>query len=332
MRFLPAALALALLLPAAAFAQSLGDSSLGEIPPSFSVSATPQYPAPRGKAVLSFLSSSLDLANATLAVSANGKSVYQGSVQPVAVALGSAGSVTNVVATLTSNGASYRQTLRLQPQDVVLVAEPLSSVPPLYPGKSLVPLEGSVRVVAMANLKSADGKVLDPSTLSYTWTVDGVQTARSSGIGKMAIVVASPIQYRSSEVSVAVMSREGALVGGDSLSLISLEPSVRIYESDSLLGIRFDHALSGGYAITDAESTLYAAPFSFSTARGAPLLKWFLDGTEAQTGNAITLRPTGSGQGNASLSFVASAGEFMRATANLSLSFGAKPGTNLFGL
>jgi hypothetical protein len=323
------ALAFALLLPEATFAQSLG--GLGNTS-SFTITATPQYPAPGGIATLTFLSATLDLTNATLSVSVGGKNMYRGTVQPVAVTLGSGGGVTTVVATVSVGGTNYTQTLAIQPQDVVLVAEPISSAPPLYLGKPLVPLEGDVRVVAMANLKNSRGQALDPSTLSYTWTVDDTQIANSSGIGKSAVIVASPLQYSARTVSVAVTSQDGTLVGGDSISLTALDPSVRMYENDPLLGIRFDHALSGLFAIPGAESTLYAAPFSLETSSGAPALQWFLNGSAAQAGNSITLRPTGTGQGNASLSLSASVGSFTTATADLTLSFGTTPSTNIFGL
>ena len=138
-------------------------------------------------------------------------------------------------------------------------------LPPLYPGKSLVPLEGSTRIVAVANLRDENGNPIDPSALSYAWTVDDTAIADSSGIGKDAIMVDSPLEYRSSEVSVAVQSQDGTLVGGDSLSLTPSEPTVRVYDNDPLLGILFDHALSGNYSINTAEDTLYAAPFSMPT-------------------------------------------------------------------
>ena len=326
MRFSPLFI-LILLLPFSASAQIFPD--LGNAA-SFTLTSLPQYPAPYSKVSLSFLSSSLDLTNTTLTVTANGKNIYQGSVQPVAVTLGKTGSVTQVTATLSSGGAHYSQSLTIQPQDVALIAEPISSSPILYPGKSLVPLEGNVRVVAVANLKNAAGKSSDPSTFSYAWVVDGVQIMNSSGIGKSVIMVASPLQYRGRDVSVAVTTPDGSLVGGASLSLSALEPSIRIYENDPLLGIRFDHALSNQYAIA-AESTLYAAPFSLPTTNGTPLVQWFLNGNAAQTGNSITLRPTGSGQGTAMLSLTASSGDYIKATANLSLLFGAKS-TNFFGL
>lgn len=323
------AFSLVLAVPLAASAQAIGN--MANIGPSFTFEVSPQYPAPHSTAVLSFTSSSLDLSNATLTVSVGGKNIYTGTVQPVSVVLGKTGSVTNVRATLSAGGSNYTQSLSIQPEDVTLIAEPVSSVPPLYRGKSEVPLEGDVRVVAIANLKNASGTTLNSSTLSYAWTVDGTQVSNSSGIGKTTLMVAAPLQYRERSVTVTVQSQDGSLVGGASLSLSPQDPIVRIYENDPLLGIRFDRALQGEHTIA-AESTLYAAPFSFPTTIGAPQFQWFLNGEAAQTGNSITLRPTGSGQGNAALSLTASAGGSSLATANLSLSFGTATGFNPFGL
>lgn len=318
------------LLPVIVSAQSL-DSSMGSTDP-FTVSINPQYPAPGGQASLSFLSSTLDLTNATLAVSMGGKQIYQGSVQPISIPLGKTGAPVSVAVKITSAGTPYNQSVVIQPEDVSLIAEPLSSAPVLYPGKPLVPLGGNTRVVAVANFKDAAGRTLDPATLSYSWTVDSTQIANSSGVGKQVIVVASPLQYRARSVSVTVQSPAGSLVGGATLSLEPVNASVRIYENDPLLGVRFDRALSGTYAIQGTEASLYAAPFSIPLFGGAPILQWFLNGTAAQTGSLITLHPTGTGQGSASLSLAASAGSSVAATAGLSLSFGAQPSTNFFGL
>lgn len=332
MRFgLLATLTLSFILPITVSAQSFG--GLGEISSdAFTLSVSPQYPAPNSQATISVVSGSVDVANTTMAVSVSGKEVYKGTVRQLPIMLGKTGSVSNVKVTISSGGTSHIQTVTVQPQDVVLIAEPISSAPPLYLGKSLVPIDGDVRVVAMASLKDASGKALNPMTYSYIWTVDGVRIAKSSGVGKSAIIVASPLQYRSRSVSVAIASSDVSLVGGASMSLSVERPYVRIYENDPLLGIRFARALSGSYSINGTEATLYASPFSLSTTRGAPLLQWFLNGSAAQTGNSITLRPTGSGQGGASLSLVASADNSTTATTNLSLVFGAKSDTNLFGL
>jgi hypothetical protein len=266
-----------------------------------------------------------------MSVSVEGKSLHQGNVQPVSIPLGKAGNVTNVTIVVSSAGANYTHTLSIQPQDVALIAEPLSSAPPLYPGKPSVPLSGDVRVVAAASLTTSAGRALDPMTLSYAWMIDGVRIADSSGIGKSALIVASPLQYRSREVSVAVTSQDGQVVGGATLSLNPIEPTLRLYANDPLLGILFDRALTGSYAISGAEATLYAAPFSLPTTAGTPLIRWFLNGAAAQTGPSITLRPSGSGEGNASLSITTGNGDSL-VTENLYLSFGAAPTSNFFGL
>ena len=320
-----------LVLPLATSAQSFGGlgNTSGD---AFTLSVSPQYPSPYGQASVSLVSDSLDLAGATVTVTVAGKETYKGTVRAFSVPLGKAGSVTNVKVSVSSGGALYSQTLSLQPQDVVLVAEPLSSAPPLYLGKPSVPLEGEVRVVAMASLRDAGGKTSSPMTYSYAWTVDGVRLANSSGIGKSALIVASPLQYRTREVSVVVKNASGTLVGGTSLSFSAVEPSVRLYENDPLLGIRYDRTLFGSYAIARAEATLYAAPFSLPTTGGTALVQWFLNGSPAQVGNSITLRPTGSGRGEALLSLTASGGGSATALASISLIFGATSGTNFFGL
>lgn len=323
-------LATALLLPLAARAQSPSDFIQPTTP--FAAAISPQYPAPYSDATLSVASSVLDLSAATLSVSIAGSQIYKGSVQPLAIPLGRAGSITEVTVTLSAEDASYEDTLSLQPEDVALVAEPIASAPPLYQGKPSVPLDGNVRIVAIANLRDEGGRMLDPNTLSYAWMVDGTKMANASGIGKSALIVASPLQYRAREVSVAVASPDGSLVGGASLSLSAVDPTIRIYESDPLLGIRFDRALSDSFSIGNAETTLYAAPFSLPTTSGAPLIEWFLNGNSAQTGSTITLHPTGSGQGAASLSAVASRGAYAKAATNLSLIFGTAPSFNFFGL
>jgi len=325
------------LLPSVVSAQTTSSSIQAMIAaskgPAFSISVDPQYPQPFGQATISLQSTTLDLSNAVLDVSVAGESVYQGGVDPVTIQVGGTGTITNVKVKVTSNGKDYVQNVYIQPEDVALVAEPVASAPVLYSGKPLVPMEGSVRVVAVANFQDVKGKTVDPSTLSYLWTVDGTQIADSSGIGREAVLVASPLEYRSRTVSVAITSQDGSLVGGADLSLSPESPSVYIYENDPLLGILFDHVLSDQYAITGAENTLYAAPFSFPITDGPPSIRWFLNGDQAQTGSSITLKPTGTGAGSASLSLTATAGDSASATTDLSILFNAvKKGLGLFGL
>lgn len=318
-----------LLSPVPTSAQSFADLTNAN---PLTVSVSPQYPAPYSTVLLTPASGVFDLAAATMTVSAGGKELYRGAAQPTSVTLGAAGTLTTIKVVLSANGTSHSQIVSVRPQDVSLVAEPLSSGVPLYPGKPLVPLSGQVRFVAIANMKSVSGKTLDPAILAYTWSIDGVQLVGTSGIGKNATIVDSPLQYRARDVSVTVTSPDGSVAGGAALSFGAHEPVVRLYENDPLLGIRFEKALSGSFAIAN-EASLYAAPYSFPTTNGSPTVNWFLNGSSAQMGNLIILRPTGSGQGSASLSAVAAAGDSARATTDLSVSFGrTSSGFGLFGL
>lgn len=298
----------------------------------FSLSTSPQYPLPYSQITVSPASNSLDLTNATLTATVNGKETYKGSVRTFSVLLSGPGTVTNIHATIFSGGTSYSRTISIQPQDVTLIAEPISSVPPLYPGEPSVPIQGNVRLVAVADLRDANGTISNPTTDAYAWTVNDIHMPDASGIGKSSIIVPSPLQYREGNVSVVVTDSSSSLVGGASISLSAHEPLIRVYENDPLLGIRYGHALSGSYTISGSESTLYAAPFSLPITNGAPLVQWFLNGSSVQTGNSITLRPAGSGQGSASLSLTASTGNLTMATANLSLLFGLPVSSNPFGL
>lgn len=301
----------------------------------FTISADPRPPPAYGVVTLTPVSGDIDITGATMTVTVGGVQSYSGNAKPITITLGAAGQTAAVSVSMKTSRGTYRQTLSLTPQDVTLVAEPLSSAPPLYPGKPLVPLGGSVRVVAVADLRTGAGVQLDPNSLSYAWVIDGTDEVGASGIGKRVLIVNSPLQYRAGTVEVTVTSPDGLRSGVASLDLAAADPTVRIYERDPLMGIRFDKALGDTYALTGSEASLYAAPFSFPTALRAPLLSWYVSGTLAQTGNLITLRPTGQGRGTASVSVTGdSTGSIdaPAASASLTASYGTSGSSSLFGL
>jgi hypothetical protein len=318
-----------------ALAQTASDLVGQGAPPPITLSLSTTYPQPDSSDTLVVQSTLLTLANATLAVSVNGTQIYNGNVQPIAVAIGGAGVPTNISVVVTSQGQSYPASLSVTPGDVSLVEEPLSSAPPLYAGKPEVALGGEVRLVAVAGFRTASGAAINPANLSYTWMQGGDTLGSSSGIGKSAIIVAAPLQYRAGDYSVTVTTQDGTQAGSASVSIAAENPSVRIYADDPLLGIEFNKALGGTYTINGPEASFYAAPFSFSTVSGAPALQWFLGGaSSAQSGNLITLRPTSNTAGQSTLSVSASESQqYESATAGLTLSYGAAAsGGGIFGL
>lgn len=313
-----------LFLPLAVLAQSA---------PAFTLSISPSYPAPYSSATVSVTSASFDFSSATLAATVNGVSVYSGNVAPFPVNIGAPGKTITVKATITQGPLTYTQSLSFTPQGVSLVTEPEATVPPLYSGRPLIPLSGTVHMVAVAEFKTSAGTPVDPKTLSYTWSADNTTLQNQSGIGKMSAEIPVPLQYRSRTVSVVVKTTSGSSIGAANAALSGSDPSVRIYQNDPLLGIRFDHALLSSYTLTGSEVSLFGAPYSFSTAGGAPALSWILNGSVAQTGSSLTLRPTGTGQGNATLSLsVSKQSTLENALTTLAIIFGTKSSGGLFGL
>jgi hypothetical protein len=332
---LVAAIAL-LMLPLAARAQALGDLGAlgGGSVPELTLSFSPQAPQPYGTLTVTPESTLLDLHNATITLSQDGAQIYQGNAAPVSVTLPGPGRKTLISAVATIAGDRYTASLTLFPGAVALVEEPLSSAPALYPGKPLLPDGGSVRLVAVPDFETAPGVKIAPAALSYTWSADGATLDSASGIGKQAIVLAAPLPYRASSVSVAVKSQDGLVQGAAELSLSSAEPTLRLYEDDPLMGILFERALGGAAALSGSEGSIAAVPYSFAISQGPPALQWFLDGAPVEAGSVITLRPTGQGSGTAALSATASAaGANTTAAASLSISFASAAGSaGLFGL
>ena len=308
-------------------------AQLGTPSEPFTVSVDPLAPAAGGTVTFTPISGDIDIAGATMTVSVNGTQIVSGTAEPFSLRVGGAGQTQTVTITMKTAGCSFKQVASITPQDVVLIVEPLASAPPLYPGRPLIPVGGSVRLVAVADLRGANGVQLDPANLAYTWSVDG--SGAGSGVGKRTIIVNSPLQYRANSVTVTVTSPDGTLVGSDSVDLSPGEPVLRIYERDPLMGVRFEKALSGTFTLPGSEATLYATPFSYPTALSAPSLAWYVAGALAQRGSSITLRPTGNSRGTASLSVTgAQSGSIDAPTASvgLTISFGSAKSSNIFGL
>lgn len=290
----------------------------------------PQYPSPYQIVTITPESSQIDLSASTLTFKVNGKIVQQGSgAQAASVAVGGPGSVTTVTVIAVNNGNTYTQSLTLRPADVALVVEPNSTTHPFYEGGSLIGGEGNVRIIAMPDLRTSSGVQISPANLVYTWK-NGDQILQSnSGIGKSVLTASAPVRYRDTVVTVTVSSQDSSVVGQAAVRIAPGDPVIRIYENDPLLGPRYETALSNTTTLADSEATYRAVPYFFTS---LPSLTWQVNGTPSQTGQDITVRPSGNGKGTAVLGVSASSGTLgQSANTNLSVIFGQQS-SGLFGL
>jgi hypothetical protein len=310
-------------------AMYIAHAQIGTTDP-LTLTINPDYPRPYQIITVTPDSTLIDLSASTVSFSVNGKVVQTGSGgESASIAVGGPGTVTNITVTATNNGQKYTKSISIHPADVSLIVEPTSTNHPFYEGASLIGSEGRVRIIAVPDLRNAKGIQISSDNLVYTWKNADQILQSSSGIGKSVLTATAPVRYRDTTITVTVSSQDSSVVGQASIAITPRDPLIRVYENDPLLGPLFDTALSNSVTIAGSEDTYRAVPYYFTS---IPSLTWTVNGTASQTGQDITVRPAGNGQGSAVLGVSGSSGTLgQTANSTLSITFG-KTSSGLFGL
>jgi hypothetical protein len=316
-----AALALALVVAQGVHAQ------FGAEP--LSLTLSPSYPRPFQTITVTPESSVIDLASSDLTFTVNGAVVFEGSgKETVSVTVGGAGETTTITVTAVNQGQTYTASVAIRPADVALVMEPQSESHAFYRGGSLLAGEGKLRIVAVPDLRTSTGAPIAASSLVYTWRNGNQILEAASGVGKQVLSAKAPVRYRDTVISVTVSTRDSSIVGYAEVLVSPVDPVVRIYEYDPLLGPRYERALGRSVAIGGKEATFRAVPFHFGS---LPTLTWSVNGAASQTGKDITVRPGGNGTGRALLGVGAASQEPSQSgSADVSVVFGQQR-SGIFG-
>ncbi len=303
-------------------------AQLGNVDP-LEITIDPLYPKPYQIITVTPDSSYIDLSSSQVTISVNGSVVQKGSgTEGASVAVGGPGKATVVTVTAVNNGQTYTKSLTIHPADVALLLEPQSTTHPFYEGSPLIASEGTVRAVALPDLRTSTGASIPASSLVYTWKNGDQVLQDQSGIGKSVLTAVAPVRYRDTTLSVTVSSQDSSVVGYAEAAISPTDPFVFAYENDPLLGPRFENALPDTVSLTDSEKTYRAVPYFFAS---IPSIAWQVNGTPSQSGQDITVRPTGSGKGTALLGVTATAGDQL-ANTSFSVQFGSSQSTGIFGL
>jgi len=303
-------------------------AQLGNVDP-LSITISPQYPKPYQIITVTPESSYIDLSSSQVTISVNGTVVQRGSgTEGASVAVGAPGKATAITVTATVGGQTYTKSVNIRPADVALLLEPQSTTHPFYKAASLIASEGRLRIVAMPDLRTSAGAVIPASNLVYTWKNGDQVLQDQSGIGKQVLSAVAPVRYRDTTITLTVSTQDSSVVAQAQTVISPTDPVIYTYKNDALLGPRFENALPGSVSLTDSEQTYRAVPYYFAS---LPNISWQVNGTPSQTGQDITVRPTGSGKGTALLGVSATAGS-QAANTSLSVSFGSSQSTGIFGL
>ena len=271
------------------------------------LNVSPEHPRQQQVVTLSVTSASMDVSRARITWYRNGASVLDDlGASRYSFRLGNVGTTETIrVVAQSSGGAVGEATATLRPADVLLVWQSDSYAPPLYRGKTLRATESRLTVTAIPNVV-VNGSRVSASSLVFTWEQDGLVLGGQSGVGRSSLTIPGTILARPIEIGVTVETVGGSVHTERRASISVAKPIVRLYERDQLLGILFERALSGTFALRREETTVEAFPFFFSTrARDAGLsYEWRLGGArlEGKTDPSVLLRQVGAtGQTNLSV-------------------------------
>lgn len=298
---------------------------------SLSVTLSPSYPRPFQDVTVSVRSSAIDLSASTVTVRLDGAVIEEGSgALSTVVRTGGPGERMVVSVTAVSGGQTFSHQTIIRPADVALVSEPRSTVPPFYRGGSLPASEGRIRLIAVPDVRTAPGSAVSAQSLVYTWRLNGRILLESSGIGKSVLSATAPVRYRDADITVTVATQDQSIVAEARTVVSPVDPILRLYRADPLLGPLFETALSGTYALAGDEETFRAVPYFFAD---TPAFVWTLNGATSGSARDLTVRATGRSAGSAGLSLSARHGDtFQNASTDLRVRFGQAGFLGIFGL
>lgn len=224
----------------------------------------------------------------------------------------------------------YEKQIVITPQDVVLVMEPSSTIPPGYRGAALLPAQSETRIVAMASFKTTAGVTIPASELIYSWQAGTRELEDFSGTGRSVLTVEGPLRYRSETISVYVTTKDKRFAAYAQVAMEPVTPFVRMYRADPLIGTLSVPAIGTSLTMKSEEETLVAAPFFF---RSTPSLVWTVDGVNGGIAPKLTVRSSGAGDGSATVAIEASDSSTLSAVrATTQVLFGTSARTPFFDI
>ncbi len=147
--------------------------------------------------------------------------------------------------------------------EVDLIWEAQTYTPAFYQGKSLNTRRSDLTVSAIPYMSRLN-QVTDPSSLIYTWRVNGNIVERERR-GKSSITLNGSSQIRPPEVMVEVFDPRTGVSARSTRTVELFVPSMLIYQHDDLKGIDYNQTLRSSYSIVGEPSISFSVvPYFFS--------------------------------------------------------------------
>ncbi len=234
-----------------------------DLGPSLFLSVSPPYPKPNDAVTFTIQNPLVDISNRIITWKNSGTVVMQGEgemmYRTTAPNTGERMDISVAV-----QGIPETASLSLTPSSVDVMWESDSYAPGLYRGKHL-PSKGTHITLQAFPHMFQKGTELLASQLTFTWKRDG-QIALA-GKGKSSFTTPTASLSDTNDISVSVTTSDKTLSAERTLSILTVDPPVRLYFEHPLYGTMYHNSLQSTTHVSDTEMSFAAIPY-FAQASG----------------------------------------------------------------
>ncbi|MEK7531261.1 MAG: hypothetical protein AAB573_05350 [Patescibacteria group bacterium] len=263
------------------------------------VVSEPRNPRPGQSVIIRANLIGSNTARASIRFESGGKVLAEG-VPSITITAPDRGQTRDItVSAITENGASGETVFTLAPQDVSLVYESESTVPPFSSIRPLGDAHSNFAILAVPDLIE-NGTRVSNRDVYYEWSVNGSIRKSLSGYGRSLITLEPPTFNAPFTVRILATSRAGD-TAERVVTISPRAPSVVIYESGPLSGVETQRAVIGVHQFPNEETAFIAYPLYVKNWRDL-IIRWTLNGTpvdlDTEDVRTATFRKTGAGSGS----------------------------------
>ena len=241
-------------------------------------STNPAYPKPNSEVTVSIRSFSVDLREEMIQWVVDGKTVHEGIGQmELLISTKGLGVPTKIEVIVDPKiPEPERGELIIIPSTVDLLWEAETYIPDWYEGKALYSERSGLRIVAVPRFV-ANGKPLNPASLTYQWNMDGKKLVAASGDGKNVLDLPQTTPTRQT-VWVLVSTNDATQQAWATITIEPREPHIMLYEDRPLAGIQHGSILPDSFYFSAPEITVRAEPFYFEQGVTEGSVSWNING------------------------------------------------------
>lgn len=269
------------------------------------VKLDPKTPGVNEEVKISLESFAMDLDSSSIVWYVNKDPIKQGiGEKTFTMQTGEFGGILHVQAViLTPLGKRIEKNIDIAPAEIDFLWEAQTYTPPFYKGKALPTYKSLVKVTAIPRYNSPSS---DPKNFSYLWKYNRTMNV-GQGMGRNSALIQMGYADTAVPVNVDITGQENSWTGSKSVNIKGTNAIVRFYEQAPLLGVNFNHALSGSSIGTGNQFTIKAVPYFFSTddfLNDVLIYTWKINNSNIVPGlDSTVVTATKSGQGKEDFHF-----------------------------